>query len=237
MFLLGAPGLLPHFEQAHLLALILTAVLGVLVISLCRTRVSSRFTEVTIVIMAILLITCYPAKILSRTFDGILLDKDSMFPLHLCDVAAVAGFFALVFKNRLCSEITYFFGLAATFQALLTPSTCYDYPSFSFFTFFQLHSTVVVVALFLPLVLQWRPRKGSVIRVWLCGLLYVLLVGAFDWISGANYGFFRSKAEGSLMDVLHDWPYYIFEMALLALLFFFILALPFMKNQHQGSSR
>ena len=233
MFLLGAPDLLPHFKQAHLSALFLTLVVGCVVIFTCRIKSSSRFTEMVSAIMAILLITCYPAKILSRTFDGIPLDKDSMFPLHLCDVAAVAGFFALVFKNRLSAEITYFFGLAATLQALLTPSTCYNYPSFSFFAFFQLHSTVVIVALFLPLVFQWRPRKGSVIRVWICGLLYVILAGLFDWISGANYGFFRAKAEGSLMDALHDWPYYILEMALLALLFFFILALPFMKKKHQ----
>ena len=138
MFLLGAPDLLPHFKQAHLSALFLTLVVGCVVIFTCRMKSSSRFTEMVSAIMAILLITCYPAKILSRTFDGIPLDKDSMFPLHLCDVAAVAGFFALVFKNRLSAEITFFFGLAATLQALLTPSTCYNYPSFSFFAFFRI---------------------------------------------------------------------------------------------------
>ena len=131
---------------------------------------------------------------------------------------------------------TYFFGLAATLQALFTPSTCYNFPSFSFFAFFQLHSIVVIVAIYLPLVLNWRPRKGAVIRVWICGLIYVLIAGTFDWITGANYGFFRYKAEGSLMDVLHDWPFYIIEMTVLALIFFLILALPFVGKKIQKAN-
>ena len=229
----GVPKLLPHFGSAHIAALLVTLTLGFAIIFYVRLNKSNQFVGVVSSVLAIMLITCYPAKILSRTLDGIPLDKDSMFPLHLCDVAAVAGFFALLFKNRLCAEMTYFFGLAATLQALITPSTCYDFPSFSFFAFFQLHSIVVIVAIYLPLVMDWRPRKKAVLKVWFCGLIYVLVVGTFDWITGANYGFFRYKAEGSLMDVLHDWPFYIIEMALLALIFFFILSLPFIGKKNQ----
>ena len=236
ILLSGIPELLPHFETAHLTALLFTFILGFIIIISTKVKSSNQFTGIVSAVLAIFLITCYPAKIISRTLDGIPLDKDSMFPLHLCDVAAVAGFFALVFKNRLCAEITYFFGLAATLQALFTPSTCYNFPSFSFFAFFQLHSIVVIVAIYLPLVLNWRPRKGAVIRVWICGLIYVLIAGTFDWITGANYGFFRYKAEGSLMDVLHDWPFYIIEMTLLALIFFLILALPFVGKKRQKAN-
>jgi len=221
------PLLLTPFGAAHILALAVTFGIGFLLIYISRSyrwpAASGRIT----VMISVILITSYPMKILARYIDGIDLDIDVIFPFHLCDVAAVSGFFALVLRHRLSAELTFFFGLAATIQALFTPSTCYDFPSISYFAFFQLHSTVVITAFFLPLALQWRPRKGAVIRVWLCGLCYAIFVGIFDYIANANYGFLREKAEGSLMEVLHEEPYHVIEMAVLALVLFFLLALPF----------
>ena len=67
-------------------------------------------------------------------------------------------------------------------------------------------------------------------RVWFCGICYVVIFGAFDFITGAISYILRKKAEGSLMDILHPWPYYIIEMAGLALVLFFILAVPFLRR-------
>jgi len=38
------------------------------------------------------------------------------------------------------------------------------------------------------------------------------------------------------MDVLHDWPFYIIEMTVLALIFFLILALPFVGKKRQKAN-
>jgi len=229
-----APQIIEHFGATHLCALAFTVCIGFCAIYISRKNPSSQAAATIAIIIAFLLITAYPVKIIGRCIDGIEINKDVIYPLQLCDVAAIAGFFALVLKNRLCAEITYFFGLAGTLQALFTPSTCYDFPSISYFSFFQLHSTVVIAALYLPLALYWKPRKGSVMRVWFCGICYLIIVGAFDFITGANYGFLREKAEDSLMDILHPWPYYLIEMTVLALVLFFLLSLPFWK---QGRSK
>jgi|TARA_B110000014_G_C20121490_1_gene594508 hypothetical integral membrane protein (TIGR02206 family) len=230
-----APQLIQHFGATHLIALAVTLFIGFFVIYISRRNPSSQICATIVITIAFLLITAYPVKIIGRFIDGIEINKDVIFPLQLCDVAAIAGFFALILKNRLCAEITYFFGLAGTLQALFTPSTCYDFPSISYFSFFQLHSTVVIAALYLPLALCWKPRKGSVMRVWFCGICYVVIVGSFDFITGANYGFFREKAEDSLMDILHPWPYYIIEMAGLALVLFFVLSVPFLRRSESKS--
>lgn len=181
-----------------------------------------------------LLISSYPAKILARFWADIDITRDMMFPLHLCDMAAITGFFALVFRNRMAAELTYFWGLAGTLQALFTPSTCYDFPSPAFFAFFQLHSAVVITAFYLPIGLGWRPRKGVVLRAWFWGLGYMALAGAVNFLIGSNYGFLREKAEDSLMVLLGPWPAYIGVMAGLALVFFAILALPFRLTRAQG---
>ncbi|MCP3694623.1 MAG: TIGR02206 family membrane protein [Planctomycetaceae bacterium] len=223
----GNPPLLPHFGSAHLTALGVTLVLTVLLILAARFYPRARFVGLAQSLLAILLITSYPANILARFWADIEITRDMILPLHLCDVAAVTGFFALVFANRLAAELTYFWGLAGTFQALLTPSTCFDFPSPAFFTFFQLHSGVVIAALYLPIGLGWRPRRGAVLRAWFWGLGYMVAAGAVNLLIGSNYGFLREKAEASLMDFIGPWPAYIGVMAVLALVFFVILALPF----------
>ena len=223
----GNPPLLPPFGSAHLTALGATFLLTVLLILAARFYPRARFVGWLQTLLAMLLISSYPAQILARFWADIEITRDMMFPLHLCDMAAITGFFALVFRHRLAAELTYFWGLAGTFQALLTPSTCFDYPSPAFFTFFQLHSGVVIAALYLPIGLGWRPARGAVLRAWRWGLGYMVLAGAVNLGIGSNYGFLREKAEASLMDFIGPWPAYIGVMAVLALAFFAILALPF----------
>ncbi len=223
----GNPPLLPPFGSAHLAALGVTFLLAVLLILTARFYPRARFVGWLQVLLAMLLISSYPAKILARFWADIEITRDMMFPLHLCDMAAITGFFALVFRHRLAAELTYFWGLAGTFQALLTPSNCFDYPSPAFFTFFQLHSGVVIAALYLPIGLGWRPARGAVLRAWRWGLGYMVVAGAVNLGIGSNYGFLREKAEASLMDFIGPWPAYIGVMAVLALVFFAILALPF----------
>ncbi len=227
----AARGLLPHFGPAHLAALAATVAAGAAMVWWARSgRWPARVGRAETV-LATLLVTAYPAMILTRFADGIPVHIDVMYPLHLCDVAAVCAFFALVFRHPLAAELTYFWGLAGTLQALLTPSTCYDFPSPAYFAFFIAHSGVVIAALYLPLGLGWRPRRGAVLRAWYWGLGYLGLAGAVDALTGANYAFLRRKAEGSLMEVLGPWPLYVFAMAGLALVLFAVLGLPFWRRR------
>jgi hypothetical integral membrane protein (TIGR02206 family) len=185
------------------------------------------------VVLVMLLITAYPAMIVARLIDGIPVSVDVIFPMHLCDLAAVTAFFALLFRHALAAELTYFWGLAGTAQALLTPSTCYDFPNLAFFVYFQLHSAVVITAVYLPLGLGWRPRNWAVLRVWIWGLGYLVVAGVVDFLAGANYGFLREAAAGSLMEVLGPWPWYIGAMAGLGLVFFAVLGLPFWRPKRR----
>lgn len=225
------PPLLEHFSPAHLWALVVTWALGVGLILLARSRRQQKLVRGMEVMLAMLLLTSYPSGILARLFGGVEVNVDVVLPMHLCDVASITGFFALVFRHRLSAELTYFWGLAGTLQALFTPSTCYAFPNPVFFSYFQLHSGVVIAAFYLPLGLGWRPDPGVVLRVWKWGLVYLAFAGLVDLLLGANYGFLRSKAEGSLMEVLGPWPVYIIAMAGIALVAFVILQIPFYRKR------
>ena len=104
-----APQLIQHFGATHLIALAVTLFIGFFVIYISRRNPSSQICATIVITIAFLLITAYPVKIIGRFIDGIEINKDVIFPLQLCDVAAIAGFFALILKKRLCAEITFFF--------------------------------------------------------------------------------------------------------------------------------
>jgi hypothetical integral membrane protein (TIGR02206 family) len=159
---------------------------------------------------------------------------DNILPLHLCDIAAIIAGFALLTRRPILCALTYFWGLAATFQALLTPAITMGFPAWPFLTFFIQHFAIVAAALYLPLVEGWRPRqplwKGP-LEVYKWSVIYLSLVMGVNHMLGTNFGFAtRPPDNPSLIDHLGPWPWYLVSMQAIAVLLFFLLALPFKSS-------
>jgi hypothetical integral membrane protein (TIGR02206 family) len=149
-------------------------------------------------------------------------------PLHLTDAATIAAIVALWRPGALAFELTYFWALTATVQALLTPDLRQGFPDYRWWWFFVAHAGVVVAAVFLAWGRRRTPRPGAVPRVfaWSLGVTALAAVGtvAFD----GNYMFLREPPEGgSLLDLMGPWPWYIASAAALALALFWLLDRPF----------
>ena len=71
------------------------------------------------------------------------------FPLQLCDAAIFVAALALLFRQQLLVEMTYFWALAGSLQALITPDLPQHFPSFPFFQYYVAHGGIVAAALFL----------------------------------------------------------------------------------------
>ena len=160
---------------------------------------------------------------------------DNILPLHLCDIAAITAGFALITKRPLLCALTYFWGLAATLQALITPAITVGFPHPPFTMFFVHHFAVVTAALYLPLVEGWRPaqpvwKSPLVIAGWSLG--YLGMAMTVNAVLGSNFGFAsRPPDNPSLIDHLGPWPCYLCSMFGIALTFYFLLALPFAKRK------
>src|SRR5213593_1169893 len=132
-------------------------------------------------------------------------------PLQLCDDAIFIAAAALWTRNRLLVEVTYFWGLAGTIQALLTPDLPQHFPSYPYFQYYIAHGGVVAAALALVVGLRLHPRRWAVVQVAAITVAYTVLVAAVDLVTGANYMYLRAKPPSqSLLDVLGPWPWYIF---------------------------
>ncbi len=156
---------------------------------------------------------------------------DFNLPLHLTDVVTVVSVLALWTARPLLVELTWFWALTASIQAVLTPDLgSADFPELLYWTFFITHAGAVVAALVLVVGRRITPRPGAVRRAFVATLAVAAAAAAADLLTGGNYMWLREKPEaGSLLDFMGPWPWYILSAAGLALLLFTLLDLPFRR--------
>lgn len=156
------------------------------------------------------------------------LSMGTSLPMHLCDWAWACAVVALLVRRSTPYELAYYWGLAGTFQAILTPDLPFGFPNPFFFTFFISHCGLVVAVVFLTLGDGMSPRAGSVWRAFGWLQVYVVATCGVNALFGANYGYLCSKPEGaSLLDHMGPWPWYILAAEALALGLFWLLYAPF----------
>ena len=255
----GLRGKFELFGAAHLGVFVVVAVVLLFMSRVARDPRRALLSWRLDVALAMVLLWSYPAKLLTRYYGDMVMVVPYL-PMHFCDWAAVAAFFALVFRSDRMAELTYFWGMAGTLQGLVTPALSVGFPHPAWFAFFQLHGGVVLVGLYLVIGHGWRPRKGAVLRVFVAACsatrgvrltssaggpqeevqarVVLVAAGLVDLISVENnYGFLRSKpGSGSMMDALGPWPIYILSMQAVALLFFTLFDMPFWRGRKRRAA-
>ena len=153
-------------------------------------------------------------------------------PLALCDVAVLVAACACWWRVPLLVELTYFWGLAGTLQAVVTPDLNSGFPHLLFFQYVVGHLGIVVAALFLVVGMRISPRPGAVRRTFAITVGYSALVGIVDGVTGANYMFLRRPpGEWTLLRLLGPWPWYTLSAAAVALVLFTALDAPFRRRR------
>ncbi|HUI01952.1 MAG TPA: TIGR02206 family membrane protein [Acidimicrobiales bacterium] len=151
-------------------------------------------------------------------------------PLALCDVGVLVAALACWWRVPVLVELTYFWGLAGTLQAVVTPDLNVGFPHLVFFQYVVGHLAIVLAALFLVVGMGMAPRPGAVPRVFALTALYTALVGLVDGLTGANYMFLRAPpGEWTLLRVLGPWPWYTLSAAGVAVVLMTLLDLPFWR--------
>lgn len=157
-------------------------------------------------------------------------------PLPLCDMAVVVAAAACWWQVPLLVEITYFWGLAGTLQAIVTPDLNVGFPHLVFFQYLLGHIGIVMAALLLVVGMRVVPRRNAVVRVFGVSAAYAAVVGTVDAFTGADYMFLRRPpASWSLLTVLGPWPWYVLSAAGVALVLFVLLDTPFRLARHARS--
>jgi hypothetical integral membrane protein (TIGR02206 family) len=150
--------------------------------------------------------------------------------MHLCDWGLVLISAALWWHWRTGFEIAYFWGLAGTFQALLTPAIPSDLQWLRAAGFFFLHAGIVVGIFHLLLSQRWRPTPGSLVKVTAASEVYLAVALAVNALTGGNYGFLAHQPPtASMLDLFsrNHWLYVV-QLNLTAFAFFAALYAPWL---------
>lgn len=194
---------------------------------------SVKNQRITTAILAFLNLAAYPFALFA--WRGYPVALDNVLPLHLCDFAAIVAGFALFTRKPILLTLTYFWGIAATTQALITPAITHGSPSLPFIHFFVQHFAIVAAAIYIPIVLKWRPEAPwwkSPLKVFGISILYHAFSLIVNTVLKTNFAFSsRPPDNPSLIDHLGPWPIYLFAMQALGLMLYLLLALPFRKKR------
>ena len=209
---------------AHLSILGATLLLPV-VLTLIQRNLSSSTRFLRRVLAAILLLDtiCWDAYLVRQGQ----LSFPAHLPIQLCDFTTYLTIVALLTLSPLIFDAAYYFALAGSSMALITPDLWEQFPSPATAQFFVAHGLVVVAILFLVWSRQLRPRTGSVARAMVAANLLALCDGVFDWTYKTNYMYLRARpGNASLLDLFGPWPWYIVATEGVALVLFLLLYLP-----------
>ena len=140
----------------------------------------------------------------------------------------------LLTRKQLLYEVAYFWGMAGTVQALLTPAVEIGFPSWRFVLFFLGHCSIIIGVIFATFGLGLRPRwKG----LWITyGLSWCTagLIGLVNILLGTNYMYLCEPPAGKSPFYFLPWPWYILFLGILGWLLFFLVWLPFCRSGKQS---
>lgn len=159
-------------------------------------------------------------------------------PFHLCDVALVITIWALLTLQPAACQLAYFWGLAGSLQAVLTPDLAEPFPEYWWFQFFIIHNGIMLTVIYLAVTGRVQPTLRTVGWVWLISNLYVVAAGLANWWFGTNYGYLAEKpGHPSLLDYFGPWPYYILGIEIGAAVSFLICYAPFAIARRYPTSK
>lgn len=125
-------------------------------------------------------------------------------------------------------ELVYFWGLAGTLQAILTPDLPYRFPDLMYTVYYINHGLIVGI-FYTTIVFRLRPTLRSVGRIYLLTLAYTFLfVAPLNMVLDTNFLYLRQKPAGaSMLDFLGPWPWYIASASIVALVSYLFYYSPF----------
>ena len=151
-----------------------------------------------------------------------------ILPLEMCDASFWLTAVALLTLEEHTVDLAYYWGIAGSGMAILTPYLRAPLNTFQSFQYFTGHALLIIGVLYLLWTRQARPRPRS----WWFALgslnLYGVGVAIIDWLAGANFMYLRQKPlSASLFDMLGSWPWYIVGADTAALVLFWLMQQPF----------
>jgi hypothetical integral membrane protein (TIGR02206 family) len=215
------------FGAAHLTTIALIAAVSVLLPLVARASRGQRMVRPMAIGLAVVLLTQDIGKL---AYKSMVLDTPWVenLPFHLCDIALIVGAIALLRTDRRLFQLLYYWGLAGTLQAILTPDLPVGFPDPRYIVFFFSHGLVIITIAFGIGALGMRPTFRGIGLTLIATHLWALGVAApANYLFSTNYLYLCAKpAQASMIDAFGPWPWYLVMLDLVGLLSFLAYYMP-----------
>ncbi|MBS4218645.1 TIGR02206 family membrane protein [Bacillus sp. FJAT-49711] len=149
-------------------------------------------------------------------------------PLELCSISLIMTIFLLWTGNKYIYDFVFYAGIGGALQAMATPVLDLSFPHFRYFHFFYTHIGIVITAFYFTWVKGYIPTFKGVVKTLVALNLVLPLIFTVNYFFNGNYMFLKEKpVNGSLLDFLGPYPWYILSLEAVAFLIFTVFWLLF----------
>lgn len=210
------------FGAAHLATLALLVGLAVMV-----ARTPRQWSARVAVALAILLLTQEAVKL--WYYIGVVGQPwQRSLPLDLCRINELLCAVMLIARSRQIFRVAYFWAMAGSVAAMLTPDLAPGFPTPQFLLFFLGHGLVVLAVIHAVFGFGFTLAPRDVGFALAVTGVYTALMAVVNLLLDANYLFLREKpAEAAIVGALGPWPYYVLGLMAIAVAACWLVYLPF----------
>lgn len=185
-------------------------------------QASDRIQRVLAYVVSLTVILWTILEVIFNRFD---INED--LPLIFCNLIALLLPIYTYYKRQWLFEVLYYLVLAGAINSVITPALDYSLPHYDTLKFWIVHAGLITFIFFGIFVEKRLPSLKGIVHSFIFVQAYTLLIVGIKFLLDANYLFLKEKPKtASLLDLLGDWPYYIFVLDVLLIPIFLILYLP-----------
>jgi len=219
------------YSLSHGLPLLIVSIIGLGSILAALFFLSSKQKMRLLIALSIIPALGVIFQMVMPVLEGDFNLKDDL-PIHICRFAGLVSPIVIWKKNRFWLGILYFWIIIGTLNANITPDIEYGFPHWGYFTYWFIHSFLVILPLYYIIVLKVKINFRDFLNAFWVGNIFLLMTLGINFLLNSNYMYSRHKPPvASLLDLLGPWPTYLITGQLLAGALFFIAYLPFLFSK------
>jgi hypothetical integral membrane protein (TIGR02206 family) len=152
-------------------------------------------------------------------------------PLQFCNLGTLIAAWAVATRHRTAQGVLYFWTLALSSWAYLTPSLYVGPAHAWFWIFWGYHLFILIALAWVVCVDRFRPGWADWRKSVLITLIYTALLSLLNFATGWNYGFLGPDvpSQRNLLEFLGPYPIRLVWMVLIGAFLFTLLMIPWMR--------
>jgi len=200
----GIEGEFSYFSLAHFAPIIIMLIIIFLLYKYGSKLKDWKHEENARIVFAVIVLLSDMSYFWHKIYIGA--NVANHLPVTVCGWAAIMSSFMLMTKKKGIFDVVYFFVLAGSINALITPAVIIDNgpTHFRYYQFWIEHTSIFIAVFYMIFVFGYKVNVKSIIRsASVLILLTLLAIYVNSNIEGANYLFLATTENGeSVLDFL-----------------------------------